>query len=86
MAQEVPYDGLYVGCFKASLKSSVPISHLTHLHGGCHAHTSHTGHCFAAASCWCKNRGHTGGITQEVGNNRITVACYKAVYSTVRYA
>lgn len=86
MAQEVPYDGLYVGCFKASLKSSVPIPHLTHLHGGCHAHTSHTGNCFAAASRWCKQRGHTGGITQEVGNNRITVACYKAAYSTVRYA
>lgn len=86
MAQEVPYDGLYITCFKSSLKVSVPIPQLRRLHRGCRARRSNSDDCFAAASRWCGKRGHTGGITQEVGGNRITVACYKAVYSTVRYA
>lgn len=86
LAQEIPTDGIFVTCFKASLKKTLPISDLTNEHGLCNTDVSSGDNCFAAASRWCIKRGHTGGITQEVGGDSVLVACYKGLYSTSLYA
>ena len=86
LAQEVPAESIYVTCFKPSLKKSVSITELQAKHSPCSTSDSNTASCFAAASRWCVDRGHNGGITQEAGNNALLVACYKSLYGTNVYA
>ena len=82
MAQEVPPDSLYISCFKSSLKKLLPLATLRAKHSHCNSlSVSANDNCFAAASRWCTDQGHSGGITQEAGNGHILVACYDALYS-----
>ena len=82
MAQEVPPDSLYISCFKSSRKQYVPLATLTAKHSHCNSlGVSANDNCFAAASRWCVDQGHCGGITQEAGNGQVLVACYDSVYS-----
>ena len=37
--------------------------------------------CFSAASCWCVSLGYSGGVTQEVNNDGVVVACYDAEFT-----
>ena len=37
--------------------------------------------CFSAASRWCVSLGYSGGITQEVNNDGVVVACYDAEFT-----
>lgn len=71
----------HVGCFEATLKESVAASVLRGFHGGCVYPNSDSAACFAAASKFCTElHGYSGGITVEVGNGMIAVACYNADY------
>ena len=79
MSQEIGSGVLRVLCFKSTRKESVPINILRQLHSGCTY--SDSDNCFAAASRWCSSFGFSGGITQEVGNSLMTVACYNAEFS-----
>ena len=76
-SQEVGHDSLLVKCFESPHKE-----HVRHdvLHNGCNP-SSHSDHCYAAASRWCVLAGYSGGITQEVNPQGITVACYNAEFS-----
>ena len=86
LAQEVPAESIYVTCFKSSLKKSVNIAELQAKHVYCNMGISNSVHCFVSAKRWCIDRGHNGGIIQEVGlNNTLLVACYKSLYGTNVY-
>ena len=81
-SQEVPSsNSLYVKCFESSRKEHVSHAVLRAKHGGCRYPHSHSDNCYAAASRWCVSVGHSGGITQEVNEVGITVACYRAEFS-----
>lgn len=81
MSQEVGNGVLGVRCFRSTRKESVAVTVLQHHHRGCTFPNSDSGPCFAAANRWCNSFGHSGGITQEVGNSHMTVACYNAQFS-----
>lgn len=81
MSQEVGNGVLGVRCFRSTRKESVAVNVLQHHHRGCTFPNSDSGPCFAAANRWCNSNSHSGGITQEVGNSHMTVACYNAQFS-----
>ena len=82
LSQEVGEDYLLVQCFESTLKEHVDIDVLQALHGSCTLARSDLGACFSAASRWCvRNHGYRGGVTQEVDDQGITVACYNAEFS-----
>ena len=76
ISQEVGVDGFFVGCFKSGYKANVPPSKLTLLHHGCKFPFSDGAQCFSAASRFCRKKGFSGGVTQEVNKKIMTVACY----------
>ena len=67
-------------CFESSRNEDVPLVALQHHHPGCKTPFSDSSDCFSAASRWCQPLGHSGGITQEVNDKIMTVACYRAEY------
>ena len=85
LSQHVPSTSvLQIACFEPPLKVSVPHSALKAKHSGCYFGNSGTStgpDCFSAASRYCVDRGYDGGITQEVNQSIVVVACYNAVYS-----
>ena len=81
ISQEVGNGVLGVRCFRSTRKESVRADVLRSHHHLCTYPNSDSDNCFAAASRWCSSLDHSGGITQEVGNNRMTVACYNAEFS-----
>ena len=77
---------LFIGCFKVSSKENVPISILSSFHPQCAFPNSDSDFCFSAASRYCvATHGSSGGITQEVDAERMTVACYDADYTGIAY-
>ena len=82
ISQEVGSSTLLVHCFETTHKEDVRIDVLTSLHPNCRFPDSHSDFCFSAASRWCNRYfGYSGGITQEVNTNIMTVACYNADFS-----
>ena len=81
MSQEVGHGVLGVRCFRSTRKESVPVTVLRQHHYWCTFPNSDSDNCFAAANRWCNSFGYSGGITQEVGNSHMTVACYNAQFS-----
>lgn len=81
MSQEVGNGVLGVRCFRSTRKESVSVTILQQRHRWCLYPNSDSDYCFAAASRWCSSFGYSGGITQEVGNSSMTVACYSAQFS-----
>ena len=81
MSQEVGNGVLGVRCFRSTRKESVPVSVLQRHHRWCTFPNSDSDNCFAAANRWCNSFRYSGGITQEVGNSHMTVACYNAQFS-----
>ena len=81
MSQEVGNGVLGVRCFRSTRKQSVPVAALQRRHRWCTFPNSDSDNCFAAANRWCNSFGYSGGITQEVGNSHMTVACYNAQFS-----
>lgn len=83
ISQEVINENhLLVQCFKPTLKEHVDIGTLNALHGSCSLSRSALGACFSAASRWCvRQHGYSGGVTQEVDEQGITVACYNDEFS-----
>ena len=81
MSQEVGHGVLGVRCFRSTRKQSVSATILQQRHRWCVYPNSDSDRCFAAASRWCSSFGYSGGITQEVGNSHMTVACYSAQFS-----
>ena len=81
MSQEVGSGVLGVRCFRSTRKESISATTLQLHHPWCTYPNSDTDDCFAAANRWCNSFGYSGGITQEVGNSRMTVACYNAQFS-----
>ena len=81
MSQEVGSGVLGVHCFRSTRKESVSATTLQRHHPWCTYPNSDTDGCFSAANRWCNSFGYSGGITQEVGNSRMTVACYNAQFS-----
>lgn len=77
-AQEVGNGFFAVGCFHAPLVHNVRWSALTRKHGHCVFPHSESAACYSAASRWCNSRGYSGGITQEVNQSIVTVACYRS--------
>lgn len=72
---------MQVACFKSVLKEQVPIDELKKHHKQCNdILKSANQECFTAASMWCKEKKHSGGITQETTDTEIGVACYDALF------
>lgn len=81
ISQEIGNGVLGVGCFKATHKESLSVEAFL-ADNGCKFPASETDKCFSAASRYCTQyHGASGGITQEVSDGRMTVACYDASYS-----
>ena len=82
ISQEVGNDYFSVGCFKVTHKESVSVdTYLTAENPLCTFPESQSDRCFSAASRYCaRYHASAGGITQEVGDGRMTVACYNASY------
>ena len=77
ISQEVGADEFLIGCFKSGYKENVPNHVMSSLYPGCQFPNSDGPKCFSAASRFCHNYfGLSGGITQEVNNNIMAVACY----------
>ncbi len=72
---------LQVHCFQSSRKEDVLVSVLKNYHDGCNWPDSDSDTCYSAASRWCNALGHSGGITQEVLDELVKVACYHAEFS-----
>lgn len=88
MSQGVPQsNSLDIACFKTPRKERVRWSVLAKLHSPCNIRgsPSDSDNCFAAASRWCVQRGHSGGITQEVNNRGVMIACYDAEFSNSEF-
>ena len=82
ISQEVGTNVLGIGCFIAIHVEDVMHSVLTNLHPDCIFPNSDSHRCFAAASRFCGEYfGYSGGITQEVNGDIMTVACYNAEFS-----
>eukprot|EP01025_Chloroclados_australasicus_P004448 TRINITY_DN110_c0_g3_i1.p1 TRINITY_DN110_c0_g3~~TRINITY_DN110_c0_g3_i1.p1 ORF type:complete len:427 (-),score=30.51 TRINITY_DN110_c0_g3_i1:240-1424(-) len=81
ISQEVGTGTLLVTCFKAARREHVITSVLNDEGTNCSFPDSDSTDCFSAASKWCRRFGHDGGITQEVNEDGMTVACYDAMYS-----
>ena len=88
LSQHVPSTSvLQISCFESPLKVAVPHSALKAKHSSCNLAnsdrytTSTSSYCFSAASRYCVDQGYDGGITQEVNQSIVVVACYNAVYS-----
>ena len=79
-SQEVG-SALYVKCFQTPRKETVRHDVLSSRHSGCTFPNSDSDNCFSAASRWCVFLGYSGGITQEVNTNGVTVACYNAEFT-----
>ena len=80
ISQEVPSPpNLLIKCFQASHKDLVPQDVLASFNSGCT--NSDSDDCFSAASRWCVSLGYSGGITQEVNNDGVVVACYDAEFT-----
>ena len=83
-SQEVPPNNvLYVKCFETPHKEHVRLDVLAARHSSCTFPNSDPDYCYAAACRWCVSLGYSGGITQEVNTNGMTVACYKAEFSGI---
>ena len=83
LSQEAEIGKFFVGCFKSTLKENVPFSTMTELHPDCQFPANSDGpQCFAAASRFCVQKGFSGGVTQEVGESEVYVACYNGVINT----
>ena len=81
-SQEIPSsNALYVKCFETPRKEHVRHDVLAARHSGCRFPSSDSDNCYAAASRWCVSLGHSGGITQEVNTQGVTVACYNAEFT-----
>ena len=76
-------DGTFeVHCFESTRVEDVRHDVLRSFNAGCHYLTSHSDHCFAAASMFCSEYFQSdGGITQESNSQTITVACYRANFT-----
>ena len=70
-------------CFETPRKEHMRLDVLAARHSSCTFPNSDSDYCYAAASHWCVSLGYSGGITQEVNTNEMTVACYKAEFSGV---
>lgn len=81
MSQEVGNGVLGVRCFRSTRKESVSAAVLRSHHQWCTYPNSDSDTCFAAVNRWCNGFSYSGGITQEVGHQRMTVACYNAEFS-----
>lgn len=81
ISQEVGRDFFEIHCFQVARKEAVRWQVLNRFVPSCRYPKSDFSTCFSAASRWCMSLGHSGGITQEVGHGRMTVACYNAVFS-----
>ena len=81
-SQEVPSSrALYIKCFQTPRKEHVHHNVLAARHSRCTYPNSDSDNCYAAASRWCVFLGYSGGITQEVNTNGVTVACYNAEFT-----
>lgn len=86
VSQEVGEDHFQVHCFEATHKESVDFDVLHTLHEYCVYPDSDSAQCFAAANRFCQQYySASGGITQEVANDQMYVACYDAAYSGNAY-
>ena len=82
ISQEVGINVLHIHCFMATHVENVIHSVLTNLVPDCIFPNSDSPPCFSAASRYCSQYfGYSGGITQEVNSNVMTVACYNAEFS-----
>ena len=76
------FNAFYVQCFRSPHKERIHHGVLNHKNTTVlvvHCYRSHTDDCFAAASEWCKEKAdlgsNGGGITQEVNEDGVVVAC-----------
>ena len=81
IGQEVPPAGLLIKCFQTTHKAHVALDVLSFLNSGCIFPDSDSDSCFSAASRYCVALGYSGGITQEVNTDGMTVACYDADFT-----
>lgn len=73
---------LEVHCFESSRVEVVRTDVMRSFNGLCHYLTSHSDHCFSAASRFCQEYFQSdGGIPHDSNINTITVACYRANFS-----
>ena len=82
ISQEVGNNVFTIHCFIATHVENVIHNVLTNLHSGCIFPTSDSPQCFSASSRYCSQYfGYSGGITQEINTDIMTVACYNAEFS-----
>ena len=81
ISQEVPPHGMLIKCFQTTHKEHVALDVLSFLNSGCIFPDSDSDSCFSAASRYCVSMGYSGGITQEVNTDGMTVACYDADFT-----
>jgi hypothetical protein len=77
MSQEVGNGVFGVACFDTKWFGDVSIDDLRSKHPGCDsANKSRSSDCVAAIHRFCETRGAGGGISQEIGNGVLGVACF----------
>jgi hypothetical protein len=77
ISQEVGNGGLSVACFDTKWFGDISIDELRTQHPGCDSTgKSQSSDCVAAVHRACNVRGAGGGISQEVGNGVLGVACF----------
>ena len=78
LVQEVGNGVFAVACFQTSHYQDVPVVNLKTLSSGCDdVGKSQQQDCVTAIHRWCVNNGKgTGGLSQEVGNGVLGVACF----------
>ena len=72
---------MLIKCFQTTHKEHVALDVLSFLNSGCIFPDSESDSCFSAASRYCVSMGYSGGITQEVNTDGMTVACYDADFT-----
>lgn len=78
LAQEIGNGVFSVACFRTTHYQDVPVAQLKTLSSGCDdIGKSQRQDCVAAIHRWCINNGKgTGGLSQEVGDGVLGVACF----------
>ena len=77
ISQQVMPNAMDVACFPVQTNDHVPLSQLQGYHGNCNDITkSQHADCIAASYRYCFDKGHGGGVPQQVYNGGFDVACF----------
>lgn len=84
LVQEIGAGVFGVACFQTASYQDVSINDLRSLHSGCDSTSkSQNANCVAAIHRWCvNNRNGSAGLSQEVGNGVLGVACFSSTLYT----